>query len=114
MRLVIADNFESDNLSDYIISLDDFADKAFHPFIASQHWDEILVQVCDTTPCGIIRQLLPIASISVIIDDWSQVSQHQLQILREVFPDYSSKLKLLYIQSKEELRKLVESINRKA
>lgn len=113
MRLIIRDNYESEVLSDYVLSLGDFGDKAFHPYIAAQKWDLIVIQVSDKTPRGIIRQLLPIACISAYVENWSSISPHQIQILCEIFPDYAGRIKTTYATNKAGIQQLIMSINRR-
>lgn len=112
MRLIIRDYYESDDLNDYVISLDAFRDKAYHPFIAVHKWDLIIIQVCDKTPRGIIKQLLPLGHISVFIENWKTLSIHQIQVLCEIFPDYAGKIKIAYARDKNGVKPLIEEINR--
>lgn len=114
MRLIIKDNnYESDSLDDYVISLEDFGDKAFHPYIASHKWELVVLQVNDKTPKGIIKQLLPVAGVSVDVEDWNSLSVHQIQVLCEVFPDYAFRIKAAYGNGSDAVRQLIEAINRK-
>lgn len=114
MKLVLRDNYTSEDLNEYVLPLDSLRDKAYHPYIATKEWDNVILEVSDETPRGIIKQMLPIANITVIIDNWDNLSVHQVQILCEVFPDSAAILKNTYVRDKSKMHELVSSINRKA
>jgi hypothetical protein len=113
MRLVLRDNYEAEDLNEYVLPLDSLRDKAYHPYIAGHEWEGVTLQVSDNTPRGILKQMLPIANITVLIDNWSTLTVHQVQILCEVFPDSAGILKTTYVKDKNAMRELVEKINRK-
>lgn len=113
MDIVIANNDTEYGIDVYKISLEQFADKAYHPFIATQKWDNITVEISDETPRGIIRQLLPLGRIKVVIKDVKTLSGTQARLLGEVFPDESARIMKLFMSNKDELCKLVEELIRK-
>lgn len=113
MNLLISDSIEPRSLDEYRISLEDFGDKTFHPFIATNNWDLITLEVCDKTPKGFIQQLLPLAGIAVILTQ-DEITVHQVQVLSEVFPDSSAIIKKTYISKDfDKLRELVNNLSRK-
>lgn len=110
MHLFITDSEEEVSIDTYKISLDNFANKEFHPYIASRSWETIRIEVSDNTPTNIIRQLLPLGTVKPVLEDRENISVKQMGILREIFPDSSAALYRNFISNKAEFYKLVNSL----
>jgi len=110
MHLIITNSENDVSIDTYRISLDDFGNKEFHPYIATRKWESISVEVSDKTPTNIIRQILPLGVVKPIIADVNNISAKQMNILREIFPDSSAALYRKFVSNKEEFYALVKSL----
>ena len=68
MDLRITNSSKDYGMQVYKISLYDFGCKEYHPFIITNKWDRIFIDLCDETPKGIIRQLLQLSVVKPIFD----------------------------------------------
>ena len=110
MVLYITNKDIKDSMDRYVISLENFAKKEYHPFIAANKWSEIIVTVCEDTPKGILRQILPTGRIKVDLVEEDLSSIKVMSILSEVFPDESANLKRLFLKDKDNYYKLVKEL----
>lgn len=79
----------------YKISLMDFGCKEYHPFIASNKWEKVYIDITEDTPKGIIRQVIPMLPICPVLDT-DNISKRMLFLLCEVFNDEAYELVSLY------------------
>ena len=100
---------EYDNRFYYKLSLFDFSQKEYHPFIATQTWDRVDIDLCDETPGGIIGQLVSNTRV-VPIFDVVNVSPKVLSILCEIVPRDRAKLRALYKSDREAFYKLLQDL----
>ena len=109
MILKITNSEEIYGLDVYKISLKNFGLKQFHPYIASQHWDLVEVDLCEETPRGYLKQLLPTTRIVPIFNK-DDVTVRVMQLLCEIAPDFAAKLRVSYIKDKTEFNKLLDEV----
>lgn len=107
MQLVVSNDDKEYGIEVYKISLSEFKSKEYHPFIATQEWESITIEVSDDTPRGVIRQLIPLAKINVILKDIDNITPIMMQVLCEIYPGYSAKLRSSYASKKLEFKQLV-------
>lgn len=103
MKLRIVENkdiFSDCQPGTYILSFDQFGNKAYHPYLATQKWDEAIIEVNDKTPRGIIRQL--VHSVKVIpVYDKEKITPRIMTVLCEICVDDAVRLRQLYVTDKE-------------
>lgn len=109
MDIRVTDNNIDYGIGTYKISLEDFGCKELHPFIITNKWDKVYIDLNDNTPRGIIRQLVPLASIRPVFDK-NNITSRVMQLLCEIYPDEASKLRAFYIKDKKAFRELVEKL----
>lgn len=109
MDLRITNSSKDYGMQAYKISLYDFGCKEYHPFIITNKWDRIFIDLCDETPKGIIRQLLQLSVVKPIFDR-SNITAKVMQLLCECFPDEAPKLRAAYIKDKEAFNNLINEI----
>ena len=112
MKLLISDTIEPRDADEFRLTFNEFKDKTYHPFIATNSWELITIEVNDDTPKGYIKQLIPIATIAVVLTN-PVVSVHQVQVLSEIFPDYAGTFKKLFVTDTDKLLELINSLSRK-
>ena len=74
MNIAITNRAEDYGMDTYIVSLENFKKKEYHPFIASSKWDDCYIDICEETPRGIIRQVLSLGSIKARVLDRDNMS----------------------------------------
>lgn len=88
MVLRITDSSEDFETMDYKVSLDNFANKMFHPMIAATEWEKVYIDVNSKTPRGFIYQLVKRGTIIIpILTEIDEISTKALTVLFEIFPD---------------------------
>ena len=107
MILRITDSAEDFGLNVYKVSVENFANKLYHPMIATTKWEVVYIDVVDNLPRGFILELIKKARVLPVFDK-NNVSLKMLQILCEILPDESARMKSTYMQNKEEFIKLME------
>ena len=110
MILKITDNPKELGINVYTLSLFDFGQKAYHPFIATQSWDRVEIDLTDDTPRGYIKQLI---RNTVVIPkfDKDNVTPKVMQLLCEVVPDSAPKLRATYMRDKKSFYNLVGELS---
>ena len=110
MKLRITNSDAAPELGVYQITLEDLADKARHPFIATNKWDEVSIEISEDTPKGYLRQLVGMAIVKPVIV--GPVTARTMQILCEIYPDESSKLRATFMKGKDEFEALLEKLKK--
>lgn len=96
MKLVIVDGEEDvDELGVFTMRMDEFAMKECQPFIATQKWDEVRIDLTEKTPLGIIRQVIRSHKVIPRFDK-ENITLRVMKLLCEVCVDESAKLRALY------------------
>lgn len=109
MILRITDSKEDFGITTYVISLENFGRKEYHPLLASRIWDCVYIDLNEDTPRGIIKQLVKRTKI-IPIFDINNVTPRVMQVLCEICPDYTGQIRVAYSNNKEELTKLLMQI----
>lgn len=110
MILVVTDIEKDYGPGVYRLSLDEFAMKAYHPFIAASTWDKVYIKLCEATPRGIIRQVVGLNEVIPIIAEEDMMRPRVLQLLCEVFPGMSGKLRSTYMECDGSYAELVKGL----
>lgn len=107
MRLVVSDIDTDDVSFDTIrMSITEFNDVRYHPFIVSHSFDEIVIDLSEKVKVGHVRPLLAISK--VIPKVVGEITTHTVSILCELYPDRSAQLRYTFMRDKEELGRIVE------
>lgn len=106
---IVADPNYSSSLGEYSLTLQQFANKAYYPYIATEKWDKAYIEVTNETPHGVIKQLIDKCEVVPIIDITS-VTLPMVQVLCELVPDSAVELRFLYSRDKEALRRRLSEL----
>lgn len=113
MKLRVIDgNVGVGELGVYTMSMEQFRMKEYQPFIASNEWDEVRIDLTENTPLGIIRQI--VRSYKVIpCFDRKNVSLRVMKLLCEICMDDSAKLRMLYSSDMDAFLGFVQELGNK-
>lgn len=100
MVLRITNSEEDFGITVHKISLANFAQKEYHPMLAVTKWDKVYIDLCEETPRGIIKQLLRKCQIIPVFDR-ENVTPRVLQLLCEIIPDESAKLRQSFMKGQD-------------
>lgn len=109
MDLIVTDDDIDYGANTYKLTLSEFAQREYHPYIASNTWQQIIIDLNENTPKGIIRQVVPIINVIPRFDK-DNITVRVMQLLCEIYPDYSSKIRGYFMTDKKALRDLLDSI----
>lgn len=112
MILKVTDNNVDYGMNIYKMSLFDFGQKEYHPFIATQEWEKIEIDLNENTPRGIIRQLIKNMTVIPIFDK-SNISVRVMQLLCEIVPDSAGELRASFLKDKPKFYKLVKDLSKR-
>lgn len=107
MILRITDSSKEFGIGVHRISLKEFANKIYHPMIATTNWEEVYIDVCEQTPSGYIHPLIKkgVKVIPVLVGSGTTVKE--FKILTEIFPNDIPKLRDCFLKDKSKLKELI-------
>ena len=109
MVLRITNNVQDYDDTTHCITLSQFGQKSYHPYIASKVWDKVYIDCTDETPRGFIKQLLKRSKV-IPVFDVKNLTQRSIQILCEIVPDQSAALRIAFTKRDGSLEKLLEEL----
>lgn len=113
MNLYITDSEEFNDRKDmYIISPVNFGTPAYHPYLATNKWEVVYVDITDAVPRGYFKQLIKAGSIVVPVFN-GPVTMKTVLLLCEIFPDDMAKLRVAFTKGKEEFDKVLNIMKEK-
>ena len=108
MILRVSDLLPQDeaSLNEVCISLDEFADIRRHPFIASNKFDAVVVDLDKKVPVGYLAAVMNVARVipHIVHDEYTL---DDIRLLAELYPDKAAELRFSYIRDKERLKMLI-------
>ena len=99
---------KEENLTDMCLTPDEFADPAYHPFIATTKFDKVIVELGDGIPNGYISQIL--LKGNKIIPKINSVDGTVVSQLCEIYPDKRAELRFTYLRKKDDFFKLLNKL----
>lgn len=100
---------ELTSLDTYTLTLYDFKNREFHPFIATNPWEKVVIDLCEETPSGYIRQLLRLTRV-IPVFDWDNVTPKVFNLLCEIYRQEYVQLRKVY-SDKVALREYIEGMS---
>ncbi|MCI9050730.1 MAG: hypothetical protein HFI05_02210 [Lachnospiraceae bacterium] len=110
MILKITDSNEDYSMNIYKLSLFEFGQKEYHPFIATQKWDIVEIDLNENTPRGIIRQLVKNVIVRPIFDK-TNITVRVMQLLCEIVPDSAGELRASFLKDKTKFYVIVKELS---
>lgn len=109
MVLRITNSTADFGITEQIVTLENFANKVYHPMIAATTWDKVYIDVTDETPRGYIMQLIKRSRVIPVFNK-EEVTPRMLQVLCEILPDEAARLRATYMKDKWDFRKLIDEL----
>lgn len=110
MKLEItANDTKQEKLGVYVLNLKEFKMKEYHPFLATQRWERVDIDLTDETPRGLIRQLIKSNQIVPHFDK-ENITRNIMYLLCEIAVDDTAKLRSYYSKDKQLFKKALEEI----
>lgn len=109
MVLRVTDSNEDFGIGTIVVSLEHFGMKEYHPLIASKQWTCVYLDLTEKTPRGKVTQLLQRTKIIPVFDK-DNVTPRVLQLLCEIVPDYTGKLRSSYVNDKETFNTIIDRL----
>lgn len=82
----------------YMVSIDSLNNKGTHIYLASKNWEELQVELTDDIPKDCLRYLSrQCAKITPTYEE--KLSQHQVSLLCELFPEKAGKIRASVIRT---------------
>ncbi len=110
MKLYVTDRVMDVGLDCIAMPIEEFIDISSHPFIASSHFDTVVIDLDDRIPHGIIGNMLGITKvIPRIIDDMTVT---KVRLLSEIYPELSAKLRVSFMRDKDGFVNVINDIKK--
>lgn len=107
MKLLIVPELTEDSLinanpDEKVIDYKMFNSLEFHPFIATNTWDKVIIKLKQGLMSGYIKQLLSKNNvIEIILDNNTEIDYDLINKLIEVFPNKCTDIRRLYMSKKD-------------
>lgn len=108
MRLFITDKPDDGRLDCQYISIDNFNDLCYHPYIQSIKWESVIVDLDDRIKRSYIKQIIGRNTKVVPRVLRGSVTPKGLLLLAEIYPDDMAEI---YSWSKLPFNEMVEKVN---
>ena len=86
----------------------EFADKGYHPFLATTQFDKVVIELSSDIPAGYIGQL--VVKGNKVIPVFNELNAKTLQQLCEIVPDRSAELRYAFMRDKTKLATIVDEL----
>lgn len=111
MRLKITEKKENLEEPDvYLLTFQEFRMKEYQPFLATQSWERVDIDLTEETPRGLIRQLVKSNCIIPHFDK-ENITRNVMFLLCEIAVDDAARLRSLYSKDKKLFKEAVEEIS---
>ena len=111
MRLYITEDSVSELDNDiYTLTPEQFSQPQYHPFIASNQWDGIDIDITESIPTGLLKQVLPNTIITPHVD-FDNFTTKCMLLVCEIYTDDSPKIRSLYQRDKIKCIEFVKSLS---
>ena len=101
MILRVTDKADTDiSLETIVMTVDEFSDIANHPFIATNNFDALVLDLDKRIPFGFCKAIVGKVRI---IPKFTEVNTDTIRLLSECFPDYAALLRTSFMRDKEKL-----------
>lgn len=111
MKLLITNREHECGLDEQLLTVDEFNDITYHPYIQSIYWDIVYLDLDDSINRGFVKQILGRKSRVVprIVKDI--ISPRDVLTLIEICPDYAAAFIKAQSSGQEELHKLFKQMS---
>lgn len=109
MRLYVTDtNVEDINIGTVIMSQQEFNCIKSQPFIASSKFDEVVLEVTDSTDIEVVRNLRKVTKVIPKFPE--EITSHMVTVLGELYKERAAEIRFTYMRSKDEFTALVNKM----
>lgn len=110
MKLLITEEERSSTDNTYCLTFAQIEDHAYHPFIATQDWECVEVEITEKTPTMVIAQLANQCTIKPILYVETLDKPFVLKGLQVVASDHTAELRKLFQSNLEQYLCYVQSL----
>ena len=108
MVLKIMTNKE-EGLNSICLSPSEFADKSYHPFIATTEFDKVVIELSSDIPTGYISQF--VSKANKVIPYITEKNSATVQQLCEIIPDKSAEIRFTYMRNRNKFQELLDNLS---
>lgn len=109
MRLYVTDSDIDNTTIDLVVmNQSEFNCIKTQPFLASSKFDEVVIELTDTTDLDIVRNLMRVTKVIPKVPD--ECTSHMVAVLCEIYKDRAAELRFTYMRSKEKFKELIDSM----
>lgn len=102
MNLIIREQSKEGPISsnEYYLTLASLNHKGTHLFIASNKWDELHITLTEDIPLNVLKYVrMAVGSVHVVIK--GEQTEHIMELMCELYPEYSGKLHKAFMLKKD-------------
>lgn len=99
---------KEENLTDMYLTPEEFADPAYHPFIATTEFDKVIVELCDEIPTGYISQI--VAKGNKVIPIIGKLDDKVVALLCEMYPEHRAEIRFTYMRKRAEFQNVLDKL----
>lgn len=104
---VTNDNIDG-TLGTAVMSIEEFCVIRNHPFIASSHFDSVVVDLDERIPAGYLKHL--VGTTKLIPKLIGPVTTHTIRMLSEIYPEYAPRLRHTFLLNRAGVSGLISEI----
>lgn len=109
MRLYVTDDIKDDVSFDVVImTSSEFNCIKSHPFIISNRFDEIVIDITNSIQLGYIKHVMSVTKVIPRII--GEITSHTVSILCEIYKDRAAELRYTFIRDREGFTELVNEM----
>lgn len=101
---------DSVNLNEVAMSIEEFADIRNHPYISTQRFDAVVVDLEKNIPVGYLSAVSK--TTRVIPKIVTECNTDVVRLLAELYPDKAAEIRFSYIRDKERLSSIITELKK--
>jgi len=109
---IVAGEKEIGELGTHTLTLKEFGMKEYQPFLATEKWERVDIDLTEETPRGLIRQLVKSNHIVPHFDK-ENITMHIMYLLCEIAVDDAARLRSLYTRDMSAFKEALEEVSKK-
>lgn len=106
--LVSKENFLENDMRVCHITPANFTNHSFSPYVLTGNWDSCIIEVSEDVKTGYVPQLLKgTITTAKLSCDVEKISNKELTILTEIYPDVAAKLRFAYRRDRKSIHDIL-------
>lgn len=108
MKLVISDKEVELTLGEVSMSISEFCSILNHPYIVSQDFDCIVVDLDSSIPSGYLSAMIGRTKVIPRIN--GDITTDIVRLVAELYPEHAAELRFAFIRNKEKLPEIINKL----